>query len=54
MEQTGADETILTYATGVDARLSTRGWRVLFGFGVIHLLAMLALTAASMPGAFRM
>jgi hypothetical protein len=41
---------VLTYASGMQATLSQRGWRMLFWAGVVHFLGLLLLIAATARG----
>jgi hypothetical protein len=54
MPQSTDGANVLTYATGAKSALSRRGWSVLFWLGVVHLLAVLVLAAASVPGFVRL
>jgi hypothetical protein len=45
-----AEANVLTYASGIHATLSQRGWRVLFWVGVVQFVGLLLLLAATARG----
>lgn len=45
-----AEANVLTYASGIHATLSQRGWRVLFWIGVAHFAGLLLLLSATAHG----